>query len=328
MKRWKKIVLIAVSAIVVLIVCLLSYLSFCLPDVGPAPDLKVDRSPARVARGRYLAHAVAVCMDCHSARDWSRFSGPLIPSTLGQGGEVFDQKFGFPGSYVSKNLTPYHLGDWTDGEIYRAITSGVNKDGKALFPVMPHPAYGQCDPQDIEDIIAYLRTLKPIKKDVAESKSDFPMNFIINTIPTRAEMSKRPAKADKVAYGKYLATMAACAECHTKQEKGKKLEGMFMAGGFEFPAPNGTLTRSANLTPDKETGIGNWTEEAFVARFKMYADSSYVPPKVGPASYTNHMPWTMYAQMTREDLAAIYAYLQSLPPVNNKVVIYDKVAAK
>lgn len=74
---------------------LLTYLKTALPNVGDAPDLTITSTPELLERGSYLANHVTVCMDCHSGRDWSKFSGPLIPGTLGQGGEIFDQKLGF-----------------------------------------------------------------------------------------------------------------------------------------------------------------------------------------------------------------------------------------
>jgi mono/diheme cytochrome c family protein len=314
----KKIILYTLLTIVVLIVGLISYVKFALPNVGEAEDLKIEVTPERVAHGKYLAHAVAACMDCHSTRDWSKFAGPLMEGTLGKGGEVFPEEFGFPGTFYSKNITPYGIGTWTDGELFRAITSGVNKDGVALFPVMPHAAYGKLDREDIYDIIAYLRSLPSIKNDVPPSEAIFPMSVIINTIPKKAEFSKRPDKKDQVAYGKYLFTMASCTECHTKQDKGTPIEGMEMAGGFEFPLPVGTV-RSANLTPDKETGLGNWNEEMFVSRFKMYFDSSYVDPQVAPGNFQTVMPWKMYGQMEVDDLKAMFAYLKTIKPIKNQV---------
>lgn len=314
----KKIILYTLLTIVVLIVGLISYVKLALPNVGEAENIKIEMTPERIAHGRYLAHAVAACMDCHSTRDWSKFAGPLAEGTLGKGGEVFPEEFGFPGTFYSKNITPYGVGSWTDGELFRAITSGVNKDGVALFPVMPHKAYGQCDKEDIYDIITYLRSLPSIKNDVPQSEAIFPMNVIINTIPQKAALSTRPDKKNQVAYGKYLFTMASCTECHTKQDKGTPIEGMEMAGGFEFPLPVGTV-RSANITPDKETGIGNWDEASFVSRFKMYVDSNYVDPQVAPGNFQTVMPWKMYGQMEEEDLKAIFAYLKTIKPIKNQV---------
>jgi len=150
----KKLLKWLLIVIVLAIVTLVSFVKFALPNVGAAPDMKVEATPERIARGEYLANHVTVCIDCHSSRDWSKFSGPPIEGTYGKGGELFDQKFGFPGSYTSKNITPANISNWTDGELFRVITTGVDKDGKALFPVMPFHYYGQMDEEDIKCIIA------------------------------------------------------------------------------------------------------------------------------------------------------------------------------
>lgn len=303
--------------VVIAVTGLLAYVKVMLPNVGPPPNLKVEITPERIERGKYLAHHVMVCMDCHSHRDWEIFSGPPSPGTEGSGGEIFDQKIGLPGKYIAKNITPTHLGNWTDGEIYRAITCGVNKDGKALFPIMPYKNFGQLDIEDIKSVIAYIRTIKPIQNELPLSESDFPMSFIINTIPQKPQHTTIPPKSNTVAYGKYLLTAASCNMCHTKEEKGKVV-GEYLAGGFEFPLPNGGVVRSANITPHK-TGIGSWTKEQFIKRFKMYTDSSYSPPKVHKRDFQTVMPWLMYAGMTTEDLGAIYDYLMTVPVVNNTV---------
>jgi hypothetical protein len=107
-------------------------------------------------------------------------------------------------------------------------------------------------------------------------------------------------------------------DCHTKQDKGKFV-GEPYAGGFEFKLPDGSIVRSANLTPDKTTGLGNWTSEQFIKRFKIYAYSSYKNSKVKAGDFQTVMPWTMYSGMYQEDLEAIFNYLQSLAPVYNHV---------
>ena len=320
----KKALLYFFSILILGISGLLIFVKTILPNVGQPEDVTAISTPETIARGKYLAHAVAVCMDCHSTRDWSKFSGPLVEGTLGKGGEEFSQKYGFPGKYFSKNLTPFALKNWTDGEVLRAISSGVNKDGKALFPIMPHPNYGKLDKKDLLCIIAYLRTLEPIESEIPASTSDFPMNFILNTIPKKASFSQMPDPKDQLEYGAYLFTAASCNECHTKQDKGTPIAGMELAGGFEFPLPYGGIVRSANITPDKETGIGNWSERLFVSRFKMYADSSYSPPSVEKGAFNSMMPWTMYADMKDDDLKAIYAYLMTQKPISNKVVKFSK----
>jgi cytochrome c2 len=318
----KKIFRILGYSLLFLIICiafLLAYVKTELPKVGEAENLKIERTPTRLARGEYLANCVTVCMDCHSTRDWNKFSGPPVKGTLGKGGETFDQKFGFPGSFYSKNITPAGIGNWTDGELLRAISSGVTKNGKAIFPVMPHANYGKMDKEDLFSIIAYLRTLNPIENNVKDAEPDFPMNIIINTIPKKAQFSKMPDKTNVLAYGAYLFNAAACAECHTKQDKGKPIAGMELAGGFEFPLSSGGIVRSTNITPDKETGIGTWTEEAFINRFKPYADSSYKPHSIAKGTFNTIMPWSMYGKMKEEDLKAIFAYLKTVKAIRNNV---------
>lgn len=318
MKKILKITSYIFGLIVLIIIGLLSYVKLALPNVESAPELKVEISTEKLERGNYLANHVMLCMDCHSTRDWNLFSGPMVAGTEGKGGETFDQKLGFPGKYIAPNITPFNLQNWSDGEIFRAITSGVSKDGKALFPIMPHHLYGQLDKSDIEAVIAYIRNLKSIENKTEVSSSDFPMNFIINTIPKKATFTNIPQQSDKINYGKYMITAAGCMDCHTQSKNGEFV-GELYAGGFEFKLQDGSIVRSANLTPDKTNGLGNWTSEQFVNRFKIYLDSSYVNPKVAPGEFQSTMPWTMYSGMKSEDLTAIFTYLQSLTPVNNQV---------
>lgn len=313
----KKIILIGILVITVLLAGIAGYLGLYLPHVAAAPELTVNRSPQHIAHGEYLANHVAVCMDCHSTRDWSRFSAPLLPGTLGKGGEYFGKEAGFPGSFYSKNLTPNNLGNWTDGEIFRAITTGVGQNGDALFPVMPYLHYGKMDKEDVYDIIAYLRQLPAIDNDIPASTADFPMNFIINTIPAETTPMQRPAKTDLLKYGEYIITIAACIECHTQEQKGQLIQELAYAGGRTFQMPNGVL-RSANITADPETGIGNWTEAAFIARFKSYSDSANLAI-LSPGQVNTIMPWSMYAGMDTTDLSAIYTYLMTTKPIKNKV---------
>lgn len=322
----KKVIKIA-GGLLLMVILLISgaliYLKAALPDTGDAPELSIEITPERVERGEYLANYVFVCIDCHSTRDFSKFSGPLVAGTYGKGGERFGVEMGLPGNFYSKNLTPYHLGDWTDGEIFKAITTGVNKDGRALFPIMPYLSYGKADKEDIYDIIAYLRTLEPIEYDVPESEPVFPMNFILNTIPRPASFTTKPDKSDKIEYGRYLVSVASCRDCHTPQAKGEPVAELNLAGGFEFLFPSGEIIRSANITPDLKTGIGSWSEDQFVQRFKAYADTSTRLPEVVPGQFNSIMPWSMYGQMKEEDLRAVYAYLRTVPPIEHSVVRFE-----
>lgn len=319
----KRIILVLLLILAVSAIGAVSYVKFALPNVGEAPVIKIATGAERVKRGEYLANHVAVCMDCHSARNWSLFTAPPLAGTLGSGGEYFGPEMGFPGKYYSRNLTPASFKDWTDGEIFRAITTGVDKNGKALFPVMPYPNYRTMDKEDIMDIIAYLRQLPAIENKIPEPSSDFPMNFILNTIPTEPAFTTRPPVSDTVKYGAYLVNMAACAECHTQIDKGQIIPELAFAGGREFPMPAGKL-HSSNITPDVESGIGSWSETQFVSRFKAYSDSTKLP-RVNASEMNTIMPWSMYAGMDTTDLKAIYAYLKTVKPIKNPVVKFAAV---
>ncbi|MBW4888675.1 c-type cytochrome [Mucilaginibacter sp. HMF5004] len=325
MKKVKKIMPYVVVTVLLLIVVAMAYVSWALPNVGKPEELKVDITPARVAHGKYLAMHVNVCIDCHSTRDWTIFAAPIDTTQQGGGGELFDASAGFPGKVYSSNITPGNLKNWTDGEILRAFTCGVKKDGSAIFPLMPWPYYSKMDREDAYDIIAYIRSLAPQEKSYEKRKLDFPLNFIVNTMPAKATFGKRPAESDTVKYGEYLVQNAACRECHTQNDKGTPLPGMDLAGGMEFKLP-GITVRTANITPDKTDGIGQWTKEQFVQAFKKYKAKDYKPQAVAPGEFQTVMPWTMYAGMKVSDLEAIYTYLKTIKPVKNQVVKFDKRA--
>jgi hypothetical protein len=137
MKQFKKWTAYTVVFIAVIIFAAISFITLALPNVGKPLNLKVDATPQRIARGKYLASHVAVCVDCHSTRNWTVFAAPTDTAVLGAGGEHFNADKGFPGDVYAPNITPANLKSWTDGEVYRAITTGVKKDGSAIFPLMP-----------------------------------------------------------------------------------------------------------------------------------------------------------------------------------------------
>lgn len=323
MKRFLKLL---VAGFLIFIIYGLGYLKFILPAVGKAPDIHVASTPGSIERGRYLANHVAVCMDCHSKRDWTRFSAPPLKETFGAGGEYFGPEVGFPGKFYSRNITPAHLAKWTDGEIYRTITTGVNREGEALFPVMPYLNYGKMDPEDVQSIIAYLRTLAPKQNDPPHREIDFPMNFILNTIPQKAVPSKRPDSSNTIQYGAYLVTLAACIECHTPVKNGQIIPEKAFSGGREMTLPAGVL-HTPNITPDLKNGIGAWSETMFVDRFKSYSHPENLPA-VGKDQFNTIMPWSMYAGMTESDLKAIFAYLRTVKPSDNKVVVFTPTPKK
>jgi mono/diheme cytochrome c family protein len=297
-----------------------AYLLLAYPAVGPAAEIRIEPTPDRLARGKYLADHVAVCTDCHSQRDWTRYAAPIKPDTYGAGGETWDETVDFPGRLVARNITPTGLGTWSDGEIIRAVTEGVSRDGTPLFPLMPYTIYGSHMAQDdVQALVAYLRTIPPRTQQIADRQLHFPLPLIVRTMPTRATgPATRPDATDPIAYGSYLANIAGCAECHTPTDARRTpLPELRLAGGQEFPLPNGLIARSANLTPDA-SGIGGWSEMQFVEKFKTYADpAAHVP--VSAADFNTPMPWQSYSGMTREDLGAIFRYLQSLKPIAHPV---------
>jgi mono/diheme cytochrome c family protein len=318
----RKLLIITGSVILVVILlvgCVLAYVKLALPDVGEPKEITIERTPERIEHGRYLANSVTVCMDCHAVRDFSKFSGPPTPGTLGKGGDRFDHSVGLPGVFFAKNITPFGISRYTDGELFRVITTGVTKEGRPMFPLMPYLYYGRMDPEDIYDIIAYLRSIEPVESSIPESTADFPFNFLIHTMPQPSNPQTKPDTTDQLAYGAYMTNASGCVECHTRVEKGQIVKEFSFSGGREFLFPDGSMVRSSNITPDAGTGIGTWSREQFIAVFKQYADSSYVIPSVKPGEFNTVMPWTMYAQMKERDLSAIYTYLKSVKPIENKV---------
>jgi mono/diheme cytochrome c family protein len=133
---------------------------------------------------------------------------------------------------------------------------------------------------------------------------------LANLLPTLVANAQQAA----VERGKYLVTLASCTDCHTpgfffgKPDMARYLGGSEV--GFEIPGLG--VFVGPNLTPDKETGLGNWTDEQIVAALKTghRPDGRMLAPI---------MPWKALASLTQEDALAIVAYLRSLPPVKNKV---------
>lgn len=317
MKTVLKIVGAIVGLVILAAVAFLIYFNIKYPDVEPAPDITIERTPERLARGAYLANNVSVCIDCHSTRDWTKYSGPIVPGTEGKGGEKFPEGIG---TLVASNITPAAIGQYTDGELLRMITCGVTRDNKAVFPLMPYPMYNKLTKEDAYSIVAYIKSLKPIENKVEESTLNFPLNIIVKTIPLKSYTpSPEPDRTNSVEYGKYLTTISACEGCHTpRDDRGVDIPGMTMAGGNGFPFPGGTV-RALNITPDDETGIGKWTREDFIARFKSFMAPEAMQATLAPADFNTPMPWTMYSGMTDEDLGAIYDYLRTMKAVSNRV---------
>lgn len=330
MKRLKKVLLAVLGVVLLVPVVGVTALKLKKPAVSPLWTERIEATPERLARGRYLAQHVTVCIDCHSQRDWSRFAGPVMEGSVGGGGERFGHDVGFPGEVESANITPdraHGVGAWSDGELVRAIREGVRPDGRVLAPLMPYKGYRYLSDEDVRSIVVFLRTLAPsTRARTIATTLDMPLSLLAVTIPQPAGANghvAEPNRADPVRYGAYLVQVAGCAECHTPSERGEPVAGMYLAGGFAFQFPRHTV-RSANLTPHA-TGLGAMTEAQFIGRFRAAAladGATTVPanPRAREVAENNTvMPWTMYAGMTDDDLRAIYQYLRTVPAVENRV---------
>jgi mono/diheme cytochrome c family protein len=224
----------------------------------------------------------------------------------------------------SKNITPAAIGSWTDGELIRAFTAGVSRDGTPLFPIMPYPKYARLSPEDVEAIVAYLRTLPPVQKTVPERQLPFPLPFIVRTMPAAATLRPMPPRTDRVAYGEYLTSAAVCSDCHTPMDdQGTPLPGRDFAGGQEYKMPNGAIVRPANITPDADSGIGTWNEQQFIDKFRAWRGAEARSLSEAEQRENTIMPWFAYSGMTDDDLSAIYTYLRTLKPVLNRVRIQN-----
>ena len=322
MKIFFRIVGILVLSVVTLAALGVGWLMWRKPAQRPAPDLQVERTPERVARGRYLVRHVGICLDCHSQRKLA-WGMPVNLESEGANGFVWDETMHFPGRVAAANLTPdleTGLGVWSDGEVIRAIREGVDRNGRALFPIMPYTHYRNMSDDDAEAIVAYLRTLKPIRYERPEKELDLPLPFVEKFVPAPLDGPvTAPDPSDRVAYGKYLTTIAACGECHTPKDKqGNAIEGMEFAGGYEMHAPDFRVV-TANITPHPDTYMGQATKEEFIARFRAFASFTPETAPQAPQGRNTLMPWIAYSGMTDEDLGAIYDYLKTLEPKANKV---------
>ncbi len=301
------------------------YYNLFLPRQQPASNLQVDLTPERIARGRYLAINVLQCVDCHSERDWGLYGGPprepvgagracLTRETEAAGVNVGQANF--PGVLCIRNITPDKdtgIGRWTDGEIIRAVREGVDHQGKGLFPIMPYFVYAHVADADMEAVVAYLRSMRPVHSaQTPQRQVDFPLNMLIQLWPEPVKGPVvAPEPSDRIAYGRYLATIARCEFCHTPRPMNSMdgFPGREFAGGMPFYLTRERIMYTMNLTPHA-TGLGPWTKEQFIRRFRERA----VPQPVSLKDNTL-MNWSAFAGMTDEDLGALYDFFRTLPPV-------------
>lgn len=318
--------LFALTALL-LTVSLAVYVSSC-KDKGSEPKATDNGDSVKnmVARGDYLFNHVAACVDCHSKRDFSKYSGPVVPGSEGGGGFLFDEKLGLPGRIYARNITPDNetgIGTWTDEDILKAMTQGISKNGDTLFPIMPYPNFNHMAKSDLLSIIAYMKTLKPISNKIPARQLMMPiaMAYPGKFLQPSVDSNRMPPATDKVAYGGYLVAMADCATCHSPlTPQGPDMTKPFW-GGYTFDVGTFKVT-SANITPDSTTGIGSWTEAQFLEKLNKYRDEqSY---NFNPGKENTIMPKVPFSGMTDEDLKAIFAYLRTVKPAKNLVEKWPK----
>jgi mono/diheme cytochrome c family protein len=314
-------------AIIFSFIVALAYLSSCKSKSAENKHTTVNvDSFRRLDRGRYLVEHVAGCIDCHSKRDFTKYSGPVVAGTEYGGGLVFDEHFGLPGIIYGRNISSdveTGIGAWTDEEIMRAITQGINKNGDTLFPLMPYTNYNRMAKEDLLSIIAFIRTVKPIKNEVPTRALKIPiaLAYPAKFLQPSVDNNPMPAETDLAKYGEYLITFADCGTCHSPlTAHGPDMSRMY-AGGYTFVLPTNKVT-SANITPDTATGIGSWTEERFLAKFTTYRDPKNYD--YDPGKQNTIMPLSVLAGMTDNHLRAIYAYLRTVRPQNNMVMKFPQ----
>ncbi len=268
-------------------------------------DITVARTPERVERGRYLSESLLQCSVCHSERDWSQPGAPPVPAMKGAGAV-------WPGRpwLIAPNLTPdpeTGIGKWTDDMLIRAIREGISHDGRVLHPQMWYRSFRRLPDADVESIVAYLRSLKPIRNALPRT----------NIPPDRATELQVPepitqpilaiAPSSDVERGRQLAALADCGGCHTSWYTPTN-PGVF--GGGNLVERGDRRTYSSNITSD-DSGIAHY-DPAF---FREVMRSG----KAKGRELSSIMPWTVFRNLNDQDLDALFAYLRALPKVKHVI---------
>lgn len=275
------------------------------------PELTVTADSAMIAEGKRLA--TMVCSQCHMAAN-GRMEGQQMKDLPAMFGKAW-----------SANITrdeKYGTGRYTDGELAYLLRTGIKKDGEYAPPWMPK--FPHLSDHDLHSVIAYLRSdapeLEPVAKKQPMCQPTFFAKFLAHVafkpLPYPEAPIVAPPSTDKVAFGRYMATgKVECFGCHspsfenTNIMEPEKTPGYF-SGGNQMPDKEGQIRITRNLTPDKETGIGNWTEEQFIKAVK-YGQRDGKPAL--------QYPMVPYSAMTDEEVSAIWAYLQTIPPIHHNI---------
>lgn len=277
------------------------------PFIGPKKraltNRTFERTPERLARGKYLVQGLLDCEGCHTPKDWTQHGAPQVPGTELAGQAV--ELAGFPGKVVIPNITPDPEtggGKWTDDQFARAIREGIKHDDTTLFPMMPYELFRTISDEDLASIVVYVKSVPPVRNALPPMKVDFPVNYLVRGAPAPVtEPVHGPNPADVLARGKYMATLG-CG-CHNAVDK------MPFGGGEKLVGPWGDVT-SANITPDP-SGIAYYSESGFIAALR----TGYV----GARALNPIMPYGEFKNLTDDDLKSMFAYLKSVTPIKHRV---------
>jgi len=265
-----------------------------------------------VAKGQYIFAMAGGCA-CHTQPK----------GTPHAGGRAFPIPFG---TVYSTNITQDKetgLGAWTDRQIYDAVVNGIRRDGSRILPVMPYEAYSGLAEEDLKALIAYLRTLKPVRKENLRLPAQVRFFRALVTplwLKLFGRFSNISAKAPKsgIERGRYLVEhVALCGDCHTPRNMiGVPNRSLYLAGaGKKIGLLGNTVP---NITPDKETGIGDWKREDIVELLisGTKPDSDNVQGLMEEVIKGTPLG---YKDMKKEDALAIADYLKSIPAIKNKI---------
>ncbi len=253
-----------------------------------------------VKRGDYLVNGILTCGNCHTPK------GPTgdIMDKAFSGGLSWDEP---PFKVTAPNITQdteTGIGKWSDADIKKLMRTGEMPNGAHIAMIMPTGFYHIMTDRDLDAVVAYLRTIKPIKNTVAAPVYKMPQ--VEHVLPGAEAPYTESMMSDKLKKGFYLATIAHCMECHTPMDKGMRLWTTRLgAGGFDFPGPWGVST-SRNITSSKDKGIGAWTDAEVKRAITqgIRKDGSHLKPPMG---------FHYYATLTPDDLDAVVAYLRTVP---------------